>query len=58
MPGEFFGEEADVGKVAVAFGVVHAVADDETVGDFEGDVVGFDGDQAALGLVKTGGDFE
>jgi hypothetical protein len=36
------GEDADVGEVAVALGVVHAVADDEEVGDGEADVVGGD----------------
>ena len=38
------------------FGVVHAVADDELVGDLEAYVVGLDGDEAALGLVEAGGD--
>jgi hypothetical protein len=54
----FFGEEADIVYAAVALGVVHAVADYELIGDFEGDVVGFDGDEAALGLVEAGGDLE
>jgi hypothetical protein len=54
----FFGEEADVVNSAVAFGKVHAVANDELVGDLEGYVVGFDGDEAALGFVEAGGDFE
>src|SRR6202020_247798 len=31
---------------------------DELVGNLEGDVVGFDGDEAALGLVETGCDLE
>ncbi len=53
-----FWEEADVVYSAVAFGVVHAVADDELVGDLEGYVVGFDGDEAALGFVEAGGDLE
>jgi len=57
MADGFFGEEADVVDAAVALGVVHAVADDELVGDFEGYVVGFDGDEAALGFVEAGGDF-
>ncbi len=35
VAGEFFGEEADVWGVAVDFGVVHAVADDEAVGDWK-----------------------
>ena len=56
VAGDFSGEDADVVDAAVAFGVVHAVADDELVGDFEGDVVGFDGNEAALGLVEAGGD--
>jgi len=54
----FFGKQVDVLEVAVVFGVVHAVADDEVVGDFEGDVVGLDGDEAALGFVEAGGDLE
>jgi hypothetical protein len=54
----FFGVESDVGDVSVDFGVVHAVADDELVGDFESDVVGLDGDEAALGFVEAGGDLE
>jgi hypothetical protein len=54
----FFGEEADVVDVAVAFGEVHAVADDELVGDLETYVVGLDGDEAAVGLVEAGGDLE
>ncbi len=58
VPSGFFGEEADVFYVAVDLGVVHAVADDEVVGDFEGDVVGLDGDEAAIGLVEAGGDLE
>jgi len=58
MTGGFFGEEADVVYAAVAFGVVHAVADDELVGDFEGYVVGFDRDEATLGLVEAGGDLK
>jgi hypothetical protein len=48
--------EADVGQVAVALGVVHAVADDEEVGDGEADVVGLDVLDAARGLVEQGGD--
>ncbi len=58
MAGDFGGEDADVVYAAVALGVVHAVADDELVGDLEGDVVGFDGDEAALGFVEAGGDLE
>ena len=58
MAGDFGGEDADVFDAAVALGVVHAVADDELVGDLEGYVVGFDGDQAAFGLVEAGGDLE
>ena len=57
MACDFGGEDADVVDTAIAFGVVHAVADDELVGDFEGYVVGFDGDEAALGFVEAGGDF-
>ncbi len=58
MIGRFVGEEADVGDVAVDFGEVHAVADDELVGDLEAYVVGLDGYEAALGLVEAGGDLE
>ena len=58
MADGFVGEETDVVYAAVALGVVHAVADDELVGDLEGYVVGFDGDEAALGLVEAGGDLE
>ena len=56
MAGDFAGEDTDIVDAAVAFGVVHAVADDELVGDFEGYVVGFDGDEAALWLVEAAGD--
>ena len=58
MAGGFFGEETDVVYTTVALGVVHAVADDELVGNLEGYVVGFDGDEAALGFVEAGGDLE
>jgi ABC-type sugar transport system substrate-binding protein len=58
VAGGFFWEETDVVHAAVALGEVHAIADDELVGDFEGYVVGFDGDEAALGLVEAGGDLE
>jgi hypothetical protein len=44
VAGDFGGEDADIFDAAVALGVVHAVADDELVGDLEGYVVGFDGD--------------
>jgi hypothetical protein len=50
------GHEADVGEVAVALGVVHAVADDEEVGDGEANVVGLDFFDAAGGLVEQRGD--
>jgi hypothetical protein len=50
------GHEADVGEVAVAFGVIHAVADDEEVGDGEADVIGLDFFEAAGGLVEESGD--
>ena len=36
-------EDGDVGQVAVVAVVIEAVADDEFVGDFEADVVGFGG---------------
>jgi hypothetical protein len=58
VAGDLGGEEADVVDAAVALGVVHAIADDEAVGDGEAYVVGFDGDEAALGFVETGGDLE
>src|ERR1700729_2414616 len=58
MTGGFFGEKADVVYATVALGEVHSVADDELVGDFEGYVVGFDGDETALGLVEAGGNLE
>ncbi len=58
VAGDLGGEDANVFNAAIAFGVVHAVADDELIGDFEGYVVGFDGDEATLGLVEAGGDFE
>ncbi len=51
VAGNFGGEDADVVDAAVALGVVHAVADDELVGDLEGYVVGFDGNEATLGFV-------
>ena len=57
MAGDFGGEDADVFDAAVSLGIVHAVADDEFVGNLEGYVVGFDGDEAALGFVETGSDF-
>ena len=58
MASDFGGEDADIFDAAVVLGVVHAVADDEPVGDLEGHVVGFDGDEAALGFVEAGGDLE
>ena len=54
---DFSREDANVVDTSVAFGVVHAVADDELVGDLEGYIVGFDGNEAALGFVEAGGDF-
>jgi len=50
VAGDFAGEDADVVYAAVALGVVHAVADDELVGDCKAHVVGLDWDEAALGL--------
>ena len=50
------GHEADVGQVAIALGVVHAVADDEEVGDGEANVVGLDALDAAGGFIEQGGD--
>ena len=40
-------QDADVGEVSVAFGVIETVADDELVGDFEADVFDLHGDEAA-----------
>jgi hypothetical protein len=54
----FCGKDADVVDATVTLGVVHAVADDELVGDFECYVVGFDGYETALGFVETGGDLQ
>lgn len=53
-----FGEETDIFNSAIALGIVHAVADDELVGDFESDIVGFDRNEAPFRFVETGGDFE
>ena len=58
MAGGFFWEEADVVDVAVVFGEVHTVADDELVGDFKAYIVGLDGDEAAVGFVEAGCDLE
>ncbi len=52
------GEEADVFYTAISLSIVHSVADDELVGNFEGDVVGFDGNEAAIGLIEAGCDLE
>jgi hypothetical protein len=54
----FCWKDADVVDAAVTLGVVHAVADDELVGDFERYVVGFNRYETALGFVETGGDFQ
>jgi len=51
-------EYADVEEIAVALGVVEAVADDEFVRDLETGVVGVDIGDAAVGLVKEDGDLE
>ena len=58
MAGDLGGEDADVIDAAIALGVVHAVADDELVGNFKGYVVGFDGNEAALGFVEAGCDLK
>src|SRR5260370_21485419 len=50
------GEHADIGAVAVALGVIQAVADHEFVGDGEAHVVGTDSCNAAFGLVQQNGD--
>ncbi len=45
-------EDADAGEVAVAFGEIEAVADDEFVGDFEADEVGGEVDFAAAFFIE------
>jgi len=50
--------EADIREVPVALSIIHAVADDEVVGDGESDVVGVDAFKAARRLVEKRGDFE
>ena len=50
------GHEADVGEVAVALGVIHAVANNEEVGDGEAYIVRFDFFKAAGWFVEQGGD--
>src|SRR5580658_2185906 len=49
-------EDADVFQIAITFGVVEAVADDEIVGDLKTDVIGFDLLDAARGLIEERGD--
>src|SRR5580698_4588718 len=48
--------EADVGQVAVALRVVHAIADHEQIGDGEADVICLDFLNAPGGLVEERGD--
>src|SRR5260370_33214206 len=50
------GEHADIGAVAVALGVIQAIADHEFVGDGEAHVVGTDSCNAAFGLVQQDSD--
>src|ERR1035441_9855739 len=50
------GHQADIRQVAVALGIVQAVADNEEVGDGEANVVGLDLLQTAGGLVEQRGD--
>lgn len=45
-------EDSDAGEVAVAFGEIEAVADDELVGDFEADEIGGEVDFAAAFFVE------
>src|ERR1700750_1478159 len=58
MPGDFRGENANIFDVAVVFGVVHAIADDELVRNGKAHVVGLDGNEAALRLVEAGGNLK
>ena len=53
-----FRKEANIVDVPVTLGVVHAVADDELVGNLEADIVGLDGHKAPLRLVEAGSDLE
>jgi hypothetical protein len=46
-----------MGEVAIALGVVDAVADDEPVGDLEAEPFGFDFGLTAAGLGEQGADF-
>ena len=55
---ETSGHDADIGKIAVFLRIVHAIADDEFVGDGEADVIGGDVFEAAGWLVKKNADFE
>ena len=50
------GEDADVFQVAITFGVVEAVTDDEIVGDLETDVISFHLLDAARRLIEERGD--
>ena len=52
------GERADERQVAVALGVVEAVADDELVGDVEADVAHVDVDLGRLRLAQQGADLD
>src|SRR6185312_7048261 len=58
VPWRVFRHDADVFDAAIALGVIHAVADHEAVGNLETDVVGLDGDEAALVLVQAGCDLQ
>src|SRR3982074_3705380 len=49
-------EDADVRQIAKALGVVHAVADDEMIGDGETDILCLHTGHAALRLVEQRGD--
>ena len=51
-------QRADDAQVAVALGVVQAVADDELVGDVEADVADVDVDLGGLGLAQQGADLD
>jgi len=50
--------QPDVWHIAVYLGIVHPVADHEAVGDFESNIVGFNGYQTSIRLVETGCDLE
>ena len=46
--------QADVWQIAIALGIIHAVADDEEVRNREANIIGFNLLQAARRLVEQG----